>query len=75
MRLKARDMTRLSRIHVRPADFKPAEYEDAEFDDPHTFALVTAFRRAHGESTGATTVIHLGAVPDRDAVGVGARAT
>lgn len=75
MRQKPRDVTLMPRIDVRSARFRPAEREADELDDPQTFALLNAFRLAHGTSRGPTTVLHRRRAADTDGSFTGVRAS
>lgn len=66
MEQKPRDVTVMPRIDVRSARLMPAECEADELDDPQTFALLNAFRHAHGTSRGPTTVLHRPLAADTD---------
>lgn len=75
MRQKPREVTLMPRIDVRSARFTPAEREADELDDPQTFALLNAFRHAHGTSRGPTTVLRRRRATDTDGSFTGVRAS
>jgi hypothetical protein len=75
MRQKPRNVTLIPRIDVRSARFMPAERDADELDDPETFALLSAFRHAHGTLRGPTTFLHSRLAADIDGSFTGVRAS
>lgn len=75
MRQKPRYVTLMPRIDVRSRLCISDEREPDGLDDPQTFALLNAFRHAHGTSRGPTTVFHRRLAADTDGCFTGVRAS